>query len=350
MRRLPLLLLALALTVAGCDSDDPTGTNADVRVMTQNLYLGADLFLVAGEPNPQLVPVRVAELYGTVTASDPAARMAAIAAEIVRVGPDLVGLQEVSTYSIQSPGDNLPGQAATPATEVTIDFLDLLMAAIAAEGGDYRVVSVSNNADVELPATADGASFFDVRYQDADVILAKAGVTTSNPTEQSFQTLLTQPVGGVDQTFVRGYQTVDATVGGLAFTFVNTHLEVGGPAEPLQVLQAGELLPLISNTTGPMVFVGDINSDGNASGTSYQTLTAPLTDAVPAGAAPTCCQDDELRNASSELGTRIDVVLYRGFDSVVEAEVVLDEPTDRVNGIWPSDHAGVWAELRAVVL
>ncbi|WP_412070493.1 endonuclease/exonuclease/phosphatase family protein [Rubrivirga sp. IMCC43871] len=350
MRRLPLLLLALSLTVAGCDSDDPVGATADVRVMTQNLYLGADLFLVAGEPNPNLVPVRVAELYGTVTASDPASRMAAIAAEIVRVGPDLVGLQEVSTYSIQSPGDNLPGQAATPATEVTIDFLDLLMDAIAASGGDYRVVSVSNNADVELPATTDGATFFDVRYQDADVILARAGVTTSNPTEQSFQTLLTQPVGGVDQTFVRGYQTVDATVAGLAFTFINTHLEVGGPAEPLQVLQAGELLPRLASTTGPVIFVGDINSNGNANGTSYQTLTGPLTDAVPAGAAPTCCQDDELRNEVSALQTRIDVVFYRGFDSVVEAEVVLDEPADRVNGIWPSDHAGVWAELRAVVL
>ena len=148
----------------------------------------------------------------------------------------------------------------------------------------------------------------------------------------------------------RGYLPVDATVGGLAFTFINTHLEVGGPAEPLQVLQAGELLPVLTSTTGPIVFVGDINSDGNANGTSYRTLTTPLTDAVPAGAAPTCCQDDQLRNEVSALQTRIDEVPYRGFDSVVDAEVVLAEPGDRVNGIWPSDHAGVWAELRAVVL
>ncbi len=351
MRRLPLALCGLALLagVAGCDSTDDDGTTSGVRVMTQNLYLGADLFLVAGETNPQLVPVRVAELYATVQASDPAARMAAIAAEIARVGPDLVGLQEVSTYAIQMPGDHLPGQAATPATAVTVDFLDLLMDALEEQGADYRVVSVSNNADVELPAF-NGSEFFDVRYQDADVVLAKADVTTGATTERSFQALLTQEVGGVPQTFVRGYQTVDATVDGFSFTFVNTHLEVGGPAEPLQVLQAGELLPVLGAITGPVVLVGDINSNGNANGTSYRTLTVPLDDAFAAGSAPTCCQADDLRNPASQLQTRIDVVLFRGFDEARAAEVVLDEPSDRVNGLWPSDHAGVWAELGGVVL
>ena len=348
MRRLPIFLL-LALVASGCDSDDP-GASASVTVMTQNLYLGADLFLVAQEPNPQLVPVRAAELYGTMEASEPAARMAAIAAEIAAIDPALVGLQEVSTYYVQSPGDNLPGAPNTPATDVTFDFLDLLMTALAAEGADYRVVSVSTNADVELPATTDGATFFDVRYQDADVILARADVATSGATEQSFAALVTIPVGGVDQTFVRGYQTVDATLGGLDFTFVNTHLEVGGEAEPIQVVQAGELAAAVGAIPGRVVVVGDINSDGNTGGTSYQTLTAALTDAVPAGAAPTCCQDDLLRNNASELRTRIDVVMHRGFDEVLAAEVVLDEPSDRVGGLWPSDHAGVWAELSATGL
>ncbi|WP_420456858.1 endonuclease/exonuclease/phosphatase family protein [Rubrivirga sp.] len=350
MRRLSLFLgLALLVGTAGCDSTDD-GTDASVRVMTQNLYLGADLFLVAGETNPQMVPVRVAELYQTVQDSDPAARMAAIAAEIVRVGPDLVGLQEVSTYAVQMPGDNLPGLPGTPATDVTFDFLDLLMDALDDAGADYRVVSVSNNAVVELPATTNGQTFFDVRYQDADVVLAKEGVTTGATTEQSFRALLTQPVGGVPQTFTRGFQTVEATVDGLSFTFINTHLEVGGPAEPLQVLQASELLPVLGAITGPVIFVGDINSDANANGTSYQTLTVPLRDAFAAGSEPTCCQAADLRNAASQLQTRIDVVLSRGFTTTAEGEVVLDTPAERVGGLWPSDHAGVWAELEAVVM
>ena len=349
MSRVSLALCILAVAVAGCDSEG-TGTTADVRVMSQNLYLGADLFLVANEPNPQLVPVRVAELYGSVQASDPAARMAAVAAEIARVDPALVGLQEVSTYAVQMPGDNLPGGAGTPATQVTFDFLELLLDALADQGADYRVVSRSDNSDVELPATTDGTTFFDVRYQDADVILARCDVEVSNAQEQSFRTLLTIPVGGVNQTFVRGYQSVDATVDGLDLTFFNTHLEVGGPAEPIQVLQASELVPVLQAAGARVILVGDINSDGNAAGASYQTLTGSFDDAFSTGAAATCCQAADLGNATSQLQTRIDVVLFRGFEAVTEAEVVLDEPADRVGGLWPSDHAGVWAELEAVVL
>ena len=348
--RLALFGLALLTLTAGCDSDGGGGTEATVRVMSQNLYLGGDLFtLLEPECDGNAIVVCVAQLYGTIQASDPAARMAAVAAEIARVDPDLVGLQEVSTYYVQSPADNLPGGPATDATQVTFDFLDLLMDALEAEGADYRVVSVSNNSDVEFPATADGTTFFDVRYQDADVILARNDVTTGATTEASFQSLLTIPVGGVNQTFVRGYQSVRATVGGFDFTFFNTHLEVGGDAEPLQVLQAGELLTPIGAASGPVVFVGDINSNGNANGTSYRTLTVPLDDAFAPGSAPTCCQAADLRNAASQLQTRIDVVFHRGFDSVAEAEVVLDDPSDRVGGLWPSDHAGVWAELSAVV-
>ena len=272
--------------------------------------------------------------------------MAAIAAEIADVNPHLVGLQEVTTYSVQRPGDNLPGGAATPATDVTFDFLAELQTALSAAGASYRVVSRSDNADVEFPATTDGQTFFDVRYQDADVILARSDVQVGATSEAEFSSLLTVPVGGVDQTFTRAYQRAAVTVEGLPFTFVNTHLEVGGDAEPIQRFQASELARLVDDIDGKVIVVGDINSDGITGGDSYGILTADLTDAAPAGNAPTCCQDADIRNETSDLTSRIDVVLYRGFDAVVNAEVVLDEPGDRVGGLWPSDHAGVWAELR----
>ncbi|MAQ92887.1 MAG: hypothetical protein CMM84_05085 [Rhodothermaceae bacterium] len=348
MRRLSLALCGLAFLAlsTGCDSSGTTGT---VRVMSQNLYLGADLFLVANEQDPNMIPVRVAQLYGSVQASDPAARMAAVAAEIARVNPDLVGLQEVTTYYVQSPGDNLPGAANTTATTVTFDFLQLLLDALADEGVSYTVAARADNADVEFPATTDGMTFFDVRYRDADVILARSDVQTSGAVNQEFQTVLTIPVGGVDQTFTRSYQSVNATVDGFPLTFFNTHLEVGGPAEPIQRIQAAELATEVRDTGGSVILVGDINSDGNTGGTSYQDLTVLLRDAFPVGSAATCCQAADLGNATSQLQTRIDVVLSRGFDTTVEGEVVLDTPADRVGGVWPSDHAGVWAELEGVV-
>ena len=352
MRR-PLSILSAALLLlaaGGCDSggEGDDGPSGSVVVMSQNLYLGGDIFRLVEEPDPTRIPAVVADLYATALASDFPARAEAIADAIEDAGAHLVGLQEVTTYATQTPSDFVTGVTTPNATDVTVDFLDILLDALAARGLDYRVASLSPNADVELPATTDGQSFFDVRYRDADAILARADVATANAVEGSFETLVTVEVGGQGQTFVRGYQHVDATVDGFAFTFVNTHLEVGGPAEFVQSLQAIELDEALGAVAGPTVLVGDINSDGLTGGTSYNILTADFQDAAP-NAGPTCCQDSDIRNETSELVTRIDVILTRGFVGATGAEVVLDEPSDRVGGLWPSDHAGVWAELEAGV-
>jgi hypothetical protein len=39
-------------------------------------------------------------------------------------------------------------------------------------------------------------------------------------------------------------------------------------------------------------------------------------------------------------------VLMRNGFRAVGAGIVGEEPGDRLNGLWPSDHAGVWARLR----
>ena len=365
----------LTLLVTGCDSTAPAGAAlvatplsdarpgwggpdtpplAEVSLMSQNLYLGGDLNVVAAEPNPQMIPVRVAQLYGTIVASMPGDRMAAIAEEIARVRPALVGLQEVSTFFVQVPGDNLPGGANTPATEVTYDFLELLLDALADEGLTYVVASRNDNADVELPATSDGQSFFDVRYRDADVVLALSDpdVTTGASADGSYQVLLTVPIGGQPVTFVRGFQWVDATVDGYSFRFFNTHLETAA-APPIQVAQGNELKAMIDATAGAVVLAGDLNSDADGGSTpTYATITESLTDIfanAPQAPAPTCCQAADLRNATSQHDERIDFLLFRGFDRVRRTDTVLDEPGDRIptsaGVIWPSDHAGVVGQL-----
>ncbi len=383
-RALPLGLAAL-LALSACDATDPalssasatadargaagapgsrwagpdTPPLAEVAVMSQNLYLGGDLFqlLTPGcsptPTSPYALPLCVDRLYGEIVASDFPARAKGIAAEIARIRPALVGLQEVSTYYVQRPSDFLTGANTLP-TEVSIDFLDLLLDALADRGLVYTAVSVSPNSDVELPALG-AAGLYDIRYQDADVVLAlqDPDVQTGATTAQSFTALLTIPVGGIRQTFVRGYQTVEATVDGYAFTFVNTHFEVGGTAGPIQEAQATELASALQSIDGPVVLVGDLNSPADGSGTrSYGLITGPLADVFARPnlkAELTCCQAADLLNPRSEYGERIDVVLYRGFDRAQKAETVLDEPGDRVLSdgrlLWPSDHAGVAALL-----
>ncbi len=362
---LPLAALALVAllataTLVGCDSDgsDPEA-EAEITVMTYNLYLGADIFeLTTAEPTQ--VPFVAAALFAQAQENDFTARAAAIAEIIAEEDPDLIGLQEVSLYRTQTPSDFAEGPNAT---EVAIDYLDILLDALEAQGLDYTAVATTENADVELPASDDGVSFFDVRLTDRDVILARSGIAVGNVVEETFADSLIAPVpvGGEVIPFLRGYNAVDATVSGVTFTFANAHLEVDdGDPEGAALAQFGQAFSLVTTELAdaelPVVLVGDFNSSAEGGATvnpatglsTYGLLTATYTDAAAEAGATgdTCCFDADL-SADADLDSRIDLVLYRGDVETLSAEVVGDEEADQTpGGLWPSDHAGVVATLR----
>jgi endonuclease/exonuclease/phosphatase family metal-dependent hydrolase len=66
----------------------------------------------------------------------------------------------------------------------------------------------------------------------------------------------------------------------------------------------------------------------------------------PADIGLTCCHGDDLREVGGPFYSRIDYVLLRNGFKAVAAGIVGEEPSDRLSGLWPSDHAGVWARLR----
>ncbi|MDX1530487.1 MAG: endonuclease/exonuclease/phosphatase family protein [Rhodothermales bacterium] len=342
------LLLAVLLPIAACDSEGEDVITAEVTVMSYNLYLGADIFDLVGIPNEE-VPVVAAQLFGAVQATDFPARAEAIADLIEDADPDLIGLQEVSLYRTQTPADNLPGGAATPASDVAFDFLEILLDALEARGLVYVVAAETENADVEVPSTTDGMNFTDIRLTDRDVILARQGVPTSNAVEANFNVFAPIPVGDSSIDFLRGYNSVEAEIDGVTFTFANSHLEVqipNAPAQP-QEGQALELLTALDNAERPVVLVGDFNSPADGSGTnSYNLLTDRYDDAFDGIGGATCCQAADLLNDDSELETRIDLILTRGEADVLSAEVIGEEEADKTDsGLWPSDHAGVVATL-----
>ena len=343
-----VLLLGLSLTrcdfLSHHDSDDVAG----IGVMSQNLYLGGPILRLVEDPlncaSDPLAPARCAdEIYTQVVASDFPARAEAIADEIAHYRPALVGLQEVSTYTVNSAD--------------TIDFLALLLDALADRGLAYTAVSENVNFALELPATPDGgATLYSVGYQDADVVLAldSPDVTIGATEEVRFEDDFLFPItlGDISVRLGRGYQTVEATVDDFSFTFVNTHLEIAELA-PFRNAQAAVLQGAVGAIDGPVVLVGDLNSTPDESGAApYAVLTETLTDVYDRPrlhARPTCCQAPDLQNTASQLDKRIDFVLYRGIDRVMGAETVLDKPRDRVESegrlLWPSDHAGVLALL-----
>ena len=376
MHRHAFTLLA-GLLLAACAVDRPLGPDAafskgppehssaggrkDVKVMTRNLYLGASLSGVIGARSLQEVVGNGTVAWSIARASDIPGRMQAIADEIAEAKPDLVGLQEVTLWRTQFPGDaHLPG-GGTSATTVAYDFLELLLDALAERGEEYVVAASVTNFDAEVPTvTAGDPRLTDVRLTDRDVILARRDLQTRNPIGEQFQTRIPLLLGGAMQVIIpRGWTSVEAKFRGEWFRFVNTHLEVESPTVfgQVQLAQANELRQLLATESLPVILVGDINSDALGRTTpSYGLLRTAggfsdaWSDVNPADPGFTSGHAENLRNQVSAPTSRIDVILYRngtGLLTTQSATLVGDDPARRTAaGVWPSDHLGVVATIR----
>ncbi len=379
MKRLLLPILVLGLALSACDRDSLTGVNEPsfgsdragspaLDVMTYNVYVGAaisDLLLLE---DPADIPFEAARLFGIVQQTNFPERAQAIVDQIEQIRPHAIALQEISLYRIQSPGDFLIGNP-TPATTPVLDFLGILMQALADRGLSYSVAAVSENFDFELPiVNFNTGGLDDIRLTDFDVILVRDDVSWSNPQDDNFGAALPIELGGQTLFILRGWASVDLILKDLPYRFVNTHLEPAdiapGVVDPdladLQAAQLAELLGVVDGSPYPVVMVGDFNSaaDGSTTETYADVIDAGFVDAwligPPRGVGYTSNQASDLLNPVSQLFHRIDFVFYRDeftdhtgqFQGAVMADVVGEEQGDRTpSGLWPSDHAAVSASL-----
>ena len=361
------------------------------KVMTLNLYLGADLTPAIAAGSLPALAAAGTQIWNTVQATDFPARAKVLAKEIAASDPDLIGLQEASHW-FTGPPDGIPGivipglyPAPTPATTSAINFVDILRAELAALNVPYNVVASQNEANIE-GITASG---FDIRLLQRDVILAKkskvdAGeIACGNVIQGNYANNLSFTLLGIATvTSTRGFVSADCTVNKRSFRFVNTHLEAF--SSTFRFLQAAQLagVPLptppfppngapgpASTTAMPVVLVGDLNSDPSNTVTppgdlvpnnaAYFTfLGAGYSDTWTAVNPPTTSSSvaepgdtsgfSELVNDpdTSSIDSRIDHVLARGGVGVTKAKVTgLDADNRTPGGLWPSDHAGVIATL-----
>jgi endonuclease/exonuclease/phosphatase family metal-dependent hydrolase len=355
VRRAFALAVMAAVLVGGALA--PTATAAGprpVKVMTRNLYLGADLTRsITATTIPDLLAAN-AQIFANVQTTNFPERAKSLAREIANADPTLVGLQEVALW--RSGAFNDPA----PATNVEYDFLASLQSELAAIGAPYDVVRLQQEADLEAPA---GAPYFkDFRLTMRDAILVKAGlgseVQLSNAQSANFATNLTLTTGtGQTITVLRGWTSTDATVNKRAFRFVDTHLEAFHPL--IRLAQAQELVAPtgpVGSATGKVVLVGDMNSGPDlaspADRLAYQALigggladTWPV--ANPGNPGFTCCFSELLNDPSaSALDERIDMVMTKGSVGVLSSSITGKDADNRTpSGLWPSDHAGVVAGL-----
>lgn len=316
----------------------------DVRVMTRNLYLGANLDRIVQARSAPEAFAAVELAWRNVQTNDFPTRARAIAREIAGQRPDFVGLQEVSLYRTQAPADF----TVTPARTVALDYLRELQRALAARKLRYRVLRVHRPVDAELPAGSPPA--MDIRLTLGDALLVRNDKRIRIRRIQSGRyTTETSLFGG----FViarRGYVYADVTIGGRTFRVIDTHLESFSDAS--QIAQGTELAAGPANTRLPTILLGDLNSRADGTGTpTYASLRAAgfrdaWADAHPNDIGLTCCFGELLNEPPTPFYSRIDYVLHKNGFRAVAATVVGEETRDRISGLWPSDHAGVAARLR----
>ena len=236
------------------------------------------------------------------------------------------------------------------------DFLEILMNELDELGQLYRVASVVQNVDIELPLATSPITFDDVRYTDRGVILVRRGIRVVSSSSGNFAADVSFPVGGaIPVTIPRGWNRVQMMHRGQTYYFLNAHLETAETSVSVQEAQAAELVGLVEGVTDPTVIVGDLNgSPLGDTGTYDLVIGAGFTDAWEAsrrrGGGLTCCYGEDLK--SGALFKRIDYVMARGpgasAPEVVGVMVVGDNPrySRTPSGLRPSDHLGVFASLR----
>ena len=347
-----------ALASGRCSS---TNVGQPIPVMTRNLYVGADLspvFAAAAKGDGPGIVQATTATWQNVKATNFPERAGALADEIEDSEPLLVGLQEVSLFRT-GPPDSITG-TPTPAEHVELDYLDLLLRELDQRGLHYAPVTITKGADAEIPGFTAPGVLQDIRLTDRDVILARTDVSSSklqlsNKQTGNYATYASLPIGQTGQSIklLRGWGSVDVTLRGQTFRFIDTHLEPEGPLTAIQVAQGNELLNGPANTSLPVVLVGDFNSRADGTGTpTYDNLIgAGFKDAWsathPRDLGNTWGHDADLLNTTVNFDRRLDLVLYRNNLCALDADVVGDELSDRTpSGLWPSDHGGVVATLR----
>lgn len=382
IRQAAVLLVAALLLVAfpamaAAKQGSNQGRGHEVKVMTRNLYLGADLGPPIGAKSVGEFTELNGQVLREVTANDFPVRAKGLAQEILKKKPDLVGLQEVALWRTGPPSlEPLLNSAATPsATTVRYDYLKELLAQLNKGKGkpQYRVAVSQDEFDFEAPADENGVpgdgpngaipnAEVNGRLTMRDVILVRngAGVAFKHPKAGHFANLLTETISGVKVTVTRGWVAIDAKVrGSHLFRFVDTHLEAFDPASEVPSIRARQAAELVApggpaTSKLPVVLVGDLNSDDDTvepgDRQAYETLVAAGMRERSTGKPLGCCLKSSLLGVGSggsvsDFDHQVDHVMTRDPKEVkLKASYVTGRQP--VHGFWDSDHAGLFSALK----
>jgi len=312
----------------------------NLRVATYNVYLGADLTLIFGVRSNDHLLEQARLVHEQLVGTDFPSRAEAIARLIVRERIDVIGLQEVAQWSL-SPlrSDGSQGEPV-----LWCDFLSELLHALARLGTPYD--AHASNSNFHGGAAISTQEAMSVLGYNVILVRRDSGVAVTGSATGDFRASFDIATGmdALVLNIPRSWGWVDATIGGTAFRFVNTHTEAYDA--DTRNAQRDELLREVGDPSTPVVIVGDFNAGPDTAGMPPSYADAWATGGAE-GPGYTCGQAADLANEDSLLAERIDFIWVRDA-AVASCRVIGDIDTDRTRsrGLWPSDHACVMSDLR----
>jgi endonuclease/exonuclease/phosphatase family metal-dependent hydrolase len=350
------LLAALAAPVASASSPltgetlagkaAPTNVASNtfpLTVMTRNLDAGSDYGPIFSAQTQQQFLQATTSAWQEIEGSNPPERMAGIAQEIADTEPEIVSLQEAALYRTGP----LSTTGVPQAQNVVYDQLAELMSALEADGAHYQIVASLPEFDVEVPTLLG----YDVRATDRDAMLIRSDLprvvlSFSNVQSGHYASSVSLPTpAGTTITAPRGWISADVTSFGKTERVIATHLEEISTA--VATAQASELLSGPGNTTLPLILACDCNTGPGVSSTYGFLISQGLTDTWsatrpndPGYTWPLHLEDPVAPSTPYE---RIDLVLERGVIPVFDFLIGNSSAALTPSGLWPSDHAGVFA-------
>lgn len=326
----------------------------DLRVMTYNVNEGTDFQQIQAATDVNSFLVAVGQTITQVRETNPPARMRAVARQIIAADPTLVSLEEIDEW-YTAPFNPSTGACGTPTLEY--GMLQDLQKALADQGAHYTVATEAQQyAFPSIPGFIPPSTYLCVSLVNHVAILARTDLDPerfqwSNPQSAQYATMLQfpSPIGLLP--LPRAWVSVDATIDGKAFRYIGTHLESLVPA--IREAQGAELRAGPANTSLPVILAMDSNAQAAPlpqDPTYMDFIAAGFNDGwaeiFPFFPGYTCCQAEPDNNPVSQLYQRIDLVLTLGHAQVQNIALFGAEPWERIaGGLWPSDHAGVAAQV-----
>ncbi|MEZ5184855.1 MAG: hypothetical protein R2720_03845 [Candidatus Nanopelagicales bacterium] len=361
MKTLLIAATAGAITMSGMGVAQASD---DVTVMTRNIFLGADLGPALRATGGAEFVSAAGEIFRQLESTNFPKRAKGLADEIQQRKPDLVGLQEAALWRKGPVNLNAVFNQKPVAKTVYQDFLKILLNKINKGKTKYEVVAVQNEFDFEAPADTDGnpktgtsGAEANYRLTMRDAILKRKGVGIKTKDlkgahykrKNSFSVKV---ANFVTVTSLRGWLSTRAKMkNGRWFTFANTHLEAFDDrtqVPSIRAKQAKEFAKAMDKVKGPLIAVGDYNSDspGLVPGDeqAFEALAKAGFKDIGTTSPLSCCisSSDDLKTGGSkaEFDHRVDQIFTTTPKKVKKLKTWV-VGRKQSYGYWHSDHAGV---------